>query len=72
MVKVDHMPQSSLRVITEGTDRLHAWLLASSPTNSTGITPPTPPDPEVIEESGRRRFTADYKFRILHEDDDCT
>ena len=31
-----------------------------------------PPDPEVPERPQRRRFTAEYKLRILKEDDACT
>ncbi len=30
-----------------------------------------PPDPEVVEKPKRRRFTADYKQRILDEADTC-
>ena len=30
-----------------------------------------PPDPEVPEKAGRRRFTAEYKLRILQEADHC-
>ena len=29
------------------------------------------PDPEVTERAKRRRFTAEYKLRILHEADAC-
>ena len=32
----------------------------------------TPPDPEVIEKPVRRKFTAEYKLRILAEADSCT
>ncbi len=31
-----------------------------------------PPDPHVPEKAKRRRFTAEYKRRILHEADGCT
>src|SRR6516162_11567265 len=31
-----------------------------------------PPDPEVREKARRRRFTAEYKRRILREADACT
>ncbi len=31
-----------------------------------------PPDPEVVEKPKRRRFTADYKQRILDETAACT
>jgi len=30
------------------------------------------PDPAVLEKPVRRRFTAEYKLRILHEADQCT
>jgi transposase len=30
------------------------------------------PDPAVLEKPERRRFTAEYKLRILHEADRCT
>jgi transposase-like protein len=33
---------------------------------------PNPPDPEVMENKPRRRFTAKYKLRILDEADACT
>jgi transposase-like protein len=33
---------------------------------------PVLPDPEVLEKPVRRRFTADYKLRIVQEADRCT
>jgi transposase len=43
---------------------------------TTGVTPINgevdPPDPEVPEAKARRRFTAQYKLRILEEADTCT
>jgi transposase-like protein len=30
-----------------------------------------PPDPEVVAQAKRRRFTNDYKLRILREADNC-
>lgn len=30
-----------------------------------------PPDPEVLEKAKRRRFTVDYKLRIVEEADRC-
>ncbi len=30
-----------------------------------------PPDPELVERARRRRFTAEYKLRILREADGC-
>ena len=32
----------------------------------------TMPDPEVVVKAQRRRFTAEYKHRVLHEADTCT
>lgn len=32
----------------------------------------SPPNPEVLAKPKRRRFTADYKLRILQETDSCT
>jgi len=34
-------------------------------------TPSSPPDPEVVERAKRRRFTAEYKLRILDQADRC-
>jgi transposase-like protein len=34
-------------------------------------TPSSPPDPEVVERAKRRRFTAEYKVRILDQADRC-
>ena len=31
-----------------------------------------PPDPELVERARRRRFTAEYKLRILREADACS
>lgn len=43
---------------------------------TTGVTPIAgpigPPNPEVKEKKSRRRFTAQYKLRILEEVDACT
>lgn len=30
-----------------------------------------PPNPEVVEKAARRKFTTEYKLRILHETDRC-
>jgi len=32
---------------------------------------PTPPDPEVVQQAKRRRFSAEYKARIVAEADAC-
>ncbi len=34
--------------------------------------PDTPPDPEVLDRAKRRRFTAEYKRKILKQADACT
>ncbi len=40
---------------------------------SAGERPPSRlPDPEVVAKPKRRRFTADYRFRMLEEADRCT
>jgi transposase-like protein len=35
-------------------------------------TPPEIPDPEVVPKAKRRKFTSEYKRRILEEADNCT
>ena len=59
----DHRPEGDIGV-TEGVRR------------TTGVTPIggrlKAPDPEVVEKKARRRFTAQYKLRILEEADACT
>ena len=37
-----------------------------------GGTPPALPDPELAEGPKRRRFTAEYKLRVLREADACS
>ncbi len=34
--------------------------------------PPDIPDPEVVPKANRRKFSAEYKVRILEEADSCT
>ena len=41
------------------------------PSAGTG-TRPAPPDPEVVAKPKRRRFTAEYRLRIVEEADQCT
>jgi transposase-like protein len=43
---------------------------ASNPDSKT-VPFPQPVDPQVIEKAERRRFTAEYKLRILQETDHC-
>ena len=60
----DNQGDKSLIGVTEGVRR------------TTGVTPIAgpigPPNPEVKEKKSRRRFTAQYKLRILEEVDACT
>ncbi len=35
-------------------------------------TEPAVPDPELVERPARRRYSAEYKLRIVQEDDACT
>jgi hypothetical protein len=43
---------------------------------TTGVAPISsqiaPPDPEVAEKKRRRKFTAQYKLKILEQADSCT
>ena len=40
--------------------------------DATAGVPPIRPDPEVAAKPKRRRFTAEYRLRILEEADGCT
>jgi transposase len=44
----------------------------SSKISSNGSEPVARPDPEVVPKARRRRFSADYKLRIVEEADHCT
>src|SRR3990167_2102686 len=64
-------PQRPARAGTEVPD-------APSPASVSGgaaalrvMAPSPPPDPEVAERAARRRFTAEYKRRVLQEADAC-
>ena len=41
-------------------------------TGATAGTPPIRPDPEVVAKPKRRRFTSEYRLRIVEEADQCT
>jgi len=67
-------PSGSQRPARAGTEAPDA----PSPANVSGgaaalrvIAPSPPPDPEVAERAARRRFTAEYKRRVLQEADAC-
>lgn len=66
MKKVPWMKDSTLGACTleaSGGER-------SEPLGAVGI--PDAPDPEVTEKPGRRKFSAQYKLRILQPADGCT
>jgi len=46
--------------------------MTSGPTALQVVPPIPPPDPEVSERAARRRFTAEYKLRMLRHADACT
>lgn len=57
---------------TEGGRRPTGVPPTPEPPAPGGTVPPPPPDPnEVLEKPHRRRFSADYKQRILQEADRC-
>jgi transposase len=41
-------------------------------TSEPAVNGTTPPDPEVLERPRRRRFSAEYRLRILRQADACT
>ena len=43
--------------------------MTDSETNGAG---PVVPDPELVERAARRRYTAEYKLRIVQQADACT
>ena len=43
--------------------------MTDSKTNGAG---PGAPDPELVERAARRRYTAEYKLRIVQQADACT
>ena len=51
---------------------LGASSLRSSAPSAGAIALPARPDPEVLAKPKRRRFTAQYRLRILEEADRCT
>jgi transposase len=46
--------------------------MTSGPAALQVVSPVPPPDPEVSERAARRRFTAEYKLRVLRQADACT
>jgi transposase len=50
----------------------HPWVGTSSKADPHRAAPAAAPDPEVPAKAARRRFTADYKLRILRLADACT
>lgn len=45
--------------------------MTSGPTAPQVVSPIAQPDPEVAERAARRRFTAEYKLRLLRQADAC-
>ncbi len=45
--------------------------MTGGPTPLQVVSPPPRPDPEVSERAARRRFTAEYKLRVLRDADAC-
>jgi hypothetical protein len=61
---------------TQGREESHRateipWVGTSKDTHSHRGTEATPPDPEVPAKASRRRFTAEYKLRVLTLADAC-
>ena len=55
-----------------GPDAPSGRPMTSGPAALEVVAPSPPPDPEVSERAARRRFTADYKLRLLRQADACT
>lgn len=81
MAKIKMTPNATGEVVKMSERRRDArpGSQAKSPTSPATIRQMPPslapaaavPDPEVPEKPARRRFTAEYKLRILHEADGC-
>jgi len=52
-------------------DAPSARVVTSGPAPLQVVSPAPPPDPEVSERAARRRFTAEYKLRVLRQGDTC-
>ncbi len=64
-------PQRPARAGTEVPDAPSAANVSGGAAALRVIAPSPPPDPEVAERAARRRFTAEYKRRVLQEADAC-
>src|SRR6266542_3065775 len=53
-------------------DSPSASPMSSGPVPLPVVSPSPRPDPEVTERAAWRRFTAEYKVRVLHQADACT
>lgn len=62
-------PQRPARAGTEAPDAPSSASVSGGAAALRVIAPSPPPDPEVPERAARRRFTAEYKLRVLHEAD---
>ena len=66
--------EDSRALSSNGTERAREWSTGVSAEEAQPQDPPAPvhPDPEVPEKPEKRKFTAEYKLRILAEADRCT
>src|SRR6266852_4239841 len=66
-------PRRPLAVRKEGAPYARSGRSMTSGPTALQVVSPTPPaDPEVSERTARRRFTAEYKLRMLRQADACT
>ncbi len=47
-------------------------MSSMEPTETAGPVPAAAPDPELVERPRRRRFSAEYKLRVVREAEGCT
>ncbi len=64
-------PQRPARAGTEAPDAPSAANVSGGAAALRVIAPAPPPDPEVSERAARRRFTAEYKLRVLRQAEAC-
>ena len=63
---------SPVTLVGETKEARRATEVSPTEDYSTRAVPLAPPDPEVLEQARRRRFSAAYKLRILRQADACT
>ncbi len=62
----------AIREMTQREELAGSWAKGARRAEGSQEPSPNRPDPEVCEKPERRRFTAEYKMRILAEADACT